>query len=165
MEIVNWNYSGAIIKSIEDLPEGCIGFIYQINNKTNGKFYIGKKNLLSITNPTVSKKKYDEIKAEGGDVVKTKDKSKSTKDRVVWRYKAKSRKTETDWLTYNGSNKELNSDIARGHKVEKIIHKLCFTKSELTLAEAESLFVNKVLYKCESYNGNILAKFFKQVEC
>ena len=30
-------------KEITDLPDDCVGFVYQITNTTNGRMYIGKK--------------------------------------------------------------------------------------------------------------------------
>ena len=37
---MNWQYQG---KDILQLPDDCVGFVYQITNTTNGKMYIGKK--------------------------------------------------------------------------------------------------------------------------
>ena len=35
-----WTYQG---KDITELPEDCVGFVYEITNTTNGRKYIGKK--------------------------------------------------------------------------------------------------------------------------
>ena len=40
MKTVNWTYQG---KTVKDLPEDCVGFVYLITNITNGRMYIGKK--------------------------------------------------------------------------------------------------------------------------
>ena len=37
---MHWQYQG---KDILQLPDDCVGFVYQITNTTNGKMYIGKK--------------------------------------------------------------------------------------------------------------------------
>ena len=160
-----WNWGNYKVGSIEDMPGDPVGFVYRIDNYTNGKFYIGKKSILSITNPEISEKKYRELKAEGEPVMRTKNKAKSTKGKTVWRYKRKQHKTETNWLSYTGSNKDLNRDIKDGHKIAKSILKFCYTKSELTLREVEEQFKQEVLDRCDSYNSNVLGKFFNQIKC
>ena len=42
---MHWTYHG---KDILELPNDCIGFVYQITNTTNGRMYIGKKIDLEI---------------------------------------------------------------------------------------------------------------------
>ena len=37
---MSWIYQE---KPINELPNDCVGFVYQITNTTNGKMYIGKK--------------------------------------------------------------------------------------------------------------------------
>lgn len=162
---MSWYYKGKIISSLKDIPKGVIGFVYKIENNTSGKFYIGKKDLYHITNPEISKKKYDELKIKGEPVRRTKNKSKSRPGKPVWRYKRKDHTTETNWATYTGSNDELNNDIENNHSVEKLILKFCYSKKELTMREVELQFKEEVLDRCDCYNGNILAKFFKQVKC
>lgn len=162
--MVKWIYQGRDIDEI-GVPESAIGFVYIILNKTLGKFYIGKKDMFSKTNPEISKKRYDEYKASGVEVTKTKNKKLSKKGEVVWRYKAKNVVTETNWREYMGSNKELLVDIRAGHEIEKTILEFAFSSSELTYLELEKMIENKVLYDCEAYNSNILGKFFKKVNC
>jgi hypothetical protein len=36
----NWTYQG---NNIAELPEDCVGFVYEITNTINGRMYIGKK--------------------------------------------------------------------------------------------------------------------------
>ena len=38
--VMHWLYQG---KDVNELPEDCVGFVYQITNTTNGRMYIGKK--------------------------------------------------------------------------------------------------------------------------
>lgn len=160
-----WTFNGKEVRSIKDMPKGTIGFIYKIVNETNDRFYIGKKDLYHVTNPEISKKKYDELKAAGEPVTRTKNKAKSKPGKPVWRYKRKNHTKETNWATYNGSNDQLNMDVNAGHSIQKVILKYCSSKKELTMREVEAQFKAEVLDRCDSYNGNILAKFFKQVKC
>ena len=41
MTNTNWFYNS---KEIADLPDDCVGFVYQITNITSGRMYIGRKN-------------------------------------------------------------------------------------------------------------------------
>ena len=42
---MDWVYNGKEVKSIDDLPKDCIGFIYKITNTKTNEYYIGKKNI------------------------------------------------------------------------------------------------------------------------
>ncbi len=159
---MSWYYEG---KGLVSPPENAIGFIYRIDNLSKNKFYIGKKEFQHKTNPEISKKKYESLKKEGVAVTKTKNKNLSTKDKIVWRYKRKNHIVGSDWETYCGSNDVLKADVANGDKIKKTILKFCYSKQELTLKEVEELFKEQVLYLCNSYNANILGKFFKQKKC
>ena len=144
------------------MAEGSIGFIYKLTDE-NGKFYIGKKDFFSITNPEVSFTRWKKAKEEGAQVKKTKNKAKSKPGQVVWRYKLKDQVTETNWKTYHGSG-EIE-EIAKKQKFSREILRFCFTPGELTLREVEEQFKKEVLFRCDCYNGNILGKFFKQIKC
>lgn len=159
---MNWIYEG---KELKDIPEKVVGFIYKIENETTGKFYVGKKAIFHKTNPEISKKKYDELKAAGIPVTKTKNRSLSTKDKVVWRYKQKNKTKESDWQTYNGSNETLIKDIKRGDNITKTVLKFCYTAKELTYRELEQIVKLNCLDVCECYNENLLGKFYKNVKC
>lgn len=150
---------------IKDFPEGCIGFIYRIDNLTNGKFYIGRKDLFHVTNPEISKKRYDEYKSRGIPVTKIKNKKKSRPGKVVWRFKQKEKITETNWKTYKGSNQPLLEDISRGHKIERTILSLCYSKKEMTYRELEQIVKHDCLDRCDCYNGNLLGRIFSFVKC
>lgn len=157
---MNWIYQNKEVKSTEDMPEGVIGFIYQITDLDNGKFYIGKKSLYSVRNVEVSENVYRKLKADGEEVKRTKNKTKSRKGKIVWRYKKTVRKN-TNWKTYTGSNIELNKNIKSGIKYKKEILKYCYTKKQLTFYEMKEQFCNDVLENQDLYyNGNISAKFF-----
>lgn len=157
---MNWTYQNKEVKSTEDMPDGVIGFIYQITDLDNGKFYIGKKSLYSVRNVEVSENVYRKLKAEGEEVKRTKNKTKSTKNKIFWRYK-KTVRANTNWKTYTGSNVELNKNIKSGIKYKKEIIKYCYTKKQLTFYEMKEQFCNDVLENQDLYyNGNISAKFF-----
>lgn len=159
----DWVYKGKRITRIEDVPEGAIGFIYKITDE-NGKFYIGKKALFSITNPEVSYNRWKKAKDEGVPVMRTKNKAKSKRGKVVWRYKLKNQKKETNWKVYNSSNQELVR-LSKRKEFDREILRFCFSKAELTLREVEEQFKKEVLFRCDCYNENILGKFFKQIKC
>ena len=40
MKLVNWTYDN---KVVDELPEDCVGFVYEITNTVSGRKYIGKK--------------------------------------------------------------------------------------------------------------------------
>lgn len=159
----DWEYQGKKVSSIEDVPKGAIGFIYKLTDE-NGKFYVGKKALYSVTNPEVSQARWKKAKDEGIEVTRTKNRAKSGKGKTVWRYKLKNFKKETNWKTYHGSNQEIIK-LAKKQEFSREILRFCFSKSELTLREVEEQFKKEVLFRCDCYNENILGKFFKQVKC
>jgi len=139
-----WNYKGNEVKSLGDLPENAHGFVYLIKNQVTNKFYVGKKNLLSVTNKPLTKKELSELT----------DRRQSKKKQVI---------KESNWMTYWGSNKELLSDLKEHgqDKFEKEILKVCFSKKELTYYEIHYQCVYEVL-SANSYNDNILGKFFRK---
>ena len=73
-----WKYNRKDIKSLEDIPENCIGFVYIITRE-DGTYYVGKKSLYS-------QRKLPPLKGE-------------RKKRQVTK--------ESDWKTYMSSNKEV----------------------------------------------------------
>lgn len=157
-----WIYEGKNIKSIKDIPKGAVGFIYEIEDEY-GKKYIGRKSLGSLRKPEVSKKTYDRLKSEGHPVTRTKNKKKSKPGHPVWRYK-KIVESDTDWLTYTGSNRELNKAIKDGVKITKRILKFCFSKKQLSYYETKFQMCNGVIEENKEnyYNGNVLGKFFEK---
>ena len=87
------------ITSIEQMPKGAIGFVYMIEY-TDGKFYIGKKNLYSTQ--TVKALKSGKRREGTVDVVyKNTGKGYRQAFDVV--------KKESDWLTYQGSHDECKN--------------------------------------------------------
>lgn len=136
-----WIFGHQDIRSIDQIPEGAIGFIYRIVDE-NGREYIGQKSLFSKRKKHFGKKKLAEVT----------DKRRKTYEYVI---------KESDWLSYTGSNKELNANIKDGLKYTKHILQFCFNKKQLTYYETKFL----MLYGCiepgnKSYNENIQGRFY-----
>ena len=122
-------------KTIEELPEECIGFVYLITNIVSGRKYIGKK--LAKFSKTTTR------------VVKLKNGTKKKK-------KIRS-KIDSDWQTYYGSNIELNKDVEElgSENFTREILYYCNSKAECSYIEAREQFARKVLESNEYYNGHI----------
>lgn len=169
---MSWQYEGNEIDSIESIPkefQDSYGFVYNIivsgKHKKTGKVfhgeYIGMKSLGSITYPEVSKKRYDELKEKGEFVKKTKDKAKSKKGKIVWKYKRRSMK-ETNWKVYTGSSKKLNEDIKNGAEITKYILKFCPDISTLRYWEHKMILCTGAMEDERFYNDYTQIKVFKK---
>ena len=124
--VMHWLYQG---KDVNELPEDCVGFVYQITNTTNGRMYIGKK------------------------LAKFKRSRKPLKGR-----KNKRRyKVDSDWQDYYGSSDELTIDIKKLGKeyFKREILFYCNSKAEMSYVEAREQFARKVLESNDYYNGHI----------
>ena len=123
---MTWTYKN---KTITDIPEGIIGFVYLITNITNNRKYIGKK----LTQFKRSKKPL---------------KGRTNKRRYT---------VESDWKDYYGSSDELTADVELlgKDKFKREIMFWCSSKSELSYIEAREQFTHKVLESREWYNGHI----------
>ena len=85
-----WFYKDRVIESIEDMPEGTFGFIYEVHHIPTGRKYIGKKVLeFNRTLPPL--------------------KGTKRKRKVV---------KESDWKTYYGSHKEIK-DLIKENKQDE----------------------------------------------
>jgi len=90
----------------EEVTDDMVGFIYIIQNKTTGKFYIGQKKYWSVTRrPPLKGKK---------------------RKRIV---------KKQNWENYVGSNPQLKEEAKAGHDLEKIILCDCTSKWLLNLVE------------------------------
>ena len=126
MKTVNWTYQG---KTVKDLPEGCVGFVYLITNITNGRMYVGKK---------LAKFKRSRPPLKG-----RKNKRRHT--------------VESDWQDYYGSSDLLTEDVEKLGKAKfkrEILH-LCNSKGECNYLEAKEQFARGVLESDDYYNGHI----------
>lgn len=132
-----WTFRG---KCLEKAPDGYYGFVYCITDD-QGKKYWGKK----AFNHTVRRKL-------------------SQKDRIGTRKRIKVETVDSKWLGYWGSSKMLLDYIATLGSTEgftREVVKLCRDRQSLTYWELVTLIDNKVLFRDDSWNGNILGKFFK----
>lgn len=131
-------------KPLTEIPEGYIGFIYCICRKADKKVYIGKKQFTHRTKSKISKR----------EKIATK-----TKKRV------KITQKDSNWLNYKSSCLPLQQDIKElgQDKFTFTILKLCKDKRELSYEEVKAMFQYNVL-ETNSYNGNILGRFFKQTK-
>ena len=119
-------------KEYNTTPEDYHGFVYIITELDTGKMYVGKK---FFWKP------------------KTRPITKTRKRRVKTR-------AESDWRTYYGSSKEVQTLIeSKGADQFKreILH-LCKTKGECSYLEAKEQFERGVLLKEEYYNEFIGCK-------
>ena len=125
-------------KTIETLPEDCVGFVYMITNNLTGRKYIGKK--LAKFSKTTYK------------VVKLKNGTKKRK-----RIKSK---IDSDWQLYYGSNDQLNRDIAElgSDNFTREILFYCTSKAACSYIEAREQFNHRVLESDDYYNGQIVCR-------
>jgi hypothetical protein len=136
---------GKEYNNIEDF-EGAYGFIYKITHKETGKFYIGKKQLIFKRKKKLGKKELAGIEIKPG---------RRPTSKLV--------ESESDWLTYWGSSKELCEVLKKqGHdKFERVIIQLAYTSKLLTYYEAMYQMKYDVL-QIDSYNHNILGKIHRK---
>ena len=121
--------------TVEALPEDCVGFVYLITNLITGRKYIGKK-LAKFAKTT-----YKVVKLKNGNKKRKKIKSK----------------IDSDWLTYYGSNDELNKDIqtlGQDNFKREILY-YCNSKAQCSYIEAREQFRHQVLESDAYYNGQI----------
>lgn len=141
-----WLYENEVIEKIEDFPENTFGFIYKITNKETGKFYVGKKQLISQTNVKLGKKELALLPTQRG--------KKPTKKLVT---------KESNWKEYWGSNKFLLEDI-------QLLGKDNFTREILVICPSKKLLTYwELAMQCKydvlqenSYNDNLLGKFYRK---
>ena len=142
-EKIHWTWNGKVIDTIEKFPEKSIGFIYCIENLSNGKVYYGRKTCRAMG------KKKRLTKTEK----KLPENSRKTFKYVEHEYKG--------WQDYCGSCEPLLEDIKKGDKYRKTIVKFCETKGQLTAQEIRFI-VCDCITQDNCYNGNILGKIFKK---
>jgi hypothetical protein len=123
---MQWTYKG---NSIEEIPEGYIGFVYLITNLTNNRKYIGKK--------------LAQFK-------KSKPPLKGKKLRRKYT-------VESDWKDYWSSSDNLKADVETLGKEQfsREILYWCTSKAELSYLEAKEQFDRRVLETDDYYNGII----------
>lgn len=142
----NWLYKGQEIVSIEDMPKGTFGFIYEITHIPSGRKYIGKKQLIHVNRVNLGKK----------ELAKLTDR-RASKKKVVRR--------ESNWKEYFGSSKEVALLIESEGADVFFREILTFvpTKKLLTYYETKELFSRGVLEPGSTYiNDNIEARYFRK---
>jgi len=137
---MSWIYKGKIFED-KDIPDGAVGFVYQMSAIINGKAvaYIGKKNFFSNTKKKLAKK-----------AIST--------DKRLKKYKVV---TKSAYQNYYSSNDVLKQAHKDGVVIQRIILKICFSKTELTYQEVRHQFLSGVLEDNLYLNGNILGRFYK----
>ena len=141
-----WLYKDQVINDMSEFPENTYGFIYKITRSSDGKFYVGRKNLYSERTKALTKKELSEHTGKG---------KKPTKKKVV---------SESDWKTYYGSNTNLKADIkGQGKDVFKreILH-LCTHKKQMTYQEIRYQILEGCLESDNCYVDNVLGKFWRK---
>jgi hypothetical protein len=129
---MTWTYQGQVV---EELPEDCVGFVYNITNLITGRQYIGKK-LAKFSKTT-----YKTVKLKNGTKKKKKIRSK----------------IDSDWQEYYGSSPNLTADIntlGKDNFSREILY-YCKSKAETSYIEAREQFDRKVLESDDYYNGII----------
>lgn len=129
---MGWLYEQKEINSLDDVPEGAVGFVYKITNTKTGEYYIGKKNFFSKrTLPPL--------------------KGKKRKRRVT---------REMKWQTYRSSNDDVKE--WEEEDIELEILRFCQTKKGMTYYEMKQQILHDVLADDKSMNGTILGKFWRK---
>ena len=127
---MTWHYAGNIFEPDDDLLKEYHGFVYEIEELSTGKKYIGKKFFWS---------------SKILPVTKTRKRRKKTL-------------VESDWRKYYGSNKELKEKVGDGSDYVRTILRLCHTKGQCSYYEAKYQFENDVLLRDDYYNEFIGCK-------
>jgi hypothetical protein len=132
---MDWSYKGKKIDSTDDMPEGAVGFVYEVTYLPLKKKYIGKK-ILEV------KRKLPPLKG------------KKRVRRVT---------KESDWKNYFGSNDEIKKLLQENkhESFKREILEFAYSRVQLTYIETKYQFERKVLEREDYYNSNILGKFYR----
>lgn len=66
--------------------------------------------------------------------------------------KKKKTRVSSDWITYTGSNDQLNEDIKNGDQIKKQILYLCSSKGWMSYMETKEILVRDCLLSDKYYN-------------
>lgn len=134
-----WLYNEIEFNPAEHNIESFVGFVYLITDLSNNKKYVGKKHLWST-------RKLPPLKGQ---------KRRRTK------------KTESNWRDYFGSNEEVKLLVENEGKdrFKREILRLCKSKGEMTYFEMKEQIDREVLFRDDYYNefigGKIHSKHLK----
>lgn len=82
-----------------------------------------------------------------------------TKSKTFQKNKKKKRtRVASDWITYTGSNDQLNEDIQSGHSISKEILHLCESKGWCTYLETKEILSRDCLISDLYYNHWVSCK-------
>ena len=85
-----------------------------------------------------------------------------TKSKTYQKNKKKKRmRVSSDWMTYTGSNDQLNEDVKNGDEVKKEILHLCRSKGWCTYLETKEIIVRDSLLDDKYYNNWFSARIRK----
>lgn len=132
--------------NIEDF-ENAFGFIYRIEHIETGKFYIGKKQLITNRKKKLGKKELALIEIKPG---------RRPTSKIVT--------AESDWREYWGSSKELTAEIKKQglDKFKRVIIQLAYNSKQLTYFETQYQFSYNVLQRDDCWNNSVLGKFHRR---
>lgn len=118
----------------EDIPSDVIGFVYLIENLTNGKKYIGQKKFIRSIKRV----------------------SKKTK-------KAKRVIKTSDWRNYFGSNLDLQNDVETlgADNFKRTIIHLCTSKGWMNYLELKEQVMADALIRDDYYNSYVGGKIHR----
>ena len=138
---MEWTHKNKKVTSVDYFPTNTVGFVYKITNLDTGKFYIGKKILFNQRKTVISKRE---------------------KLATATRKKFKKVIKESNWMDYYGSSVDLKADITKlgKQKFKREIIEFAFSKKYLGYAEMKHQILYNVL-EIDSYNGNILSRYFR----
>lgn len=142
----NWKYNNNEIVDINQFPEKSYAFVYKITRISDGKFYIGKKNLYFERSKLLTKKELEEHTGKG---------KKPKKKKVI---------TESDWKKYFGSEPTLKEDVkSLGPEAftREILH-VCTHKKQTTYQELRYQILNGCLESQNCYNSQLLGKIWRK---
>ena len=66
--------------------------------------------------------------------------------------KKKKTRVSSDWISYTGSNEQLNEDISKGDVIKKEILYLCKSKGEMSVIETYEIIIRNALVLESYYN-------------
>ena len=75
--------------------------------------------------------------------------------------KKKKTRVSSDWISYTGSNEQLNIDIKNGDQIRKEIIHLCKSKGFMSYLETKEILVRDCLLSDNFYNTWISARIRK----
>lgn len=149
-----WLYKKQKIDSIDDMPKGTYGFIYEVIHTKTKQKYIGKKVLYFERNKRLGKRALAALKEERA--------KKGMKGRTPLKQKVI---TESDWKDYYGSHLKIKELLKQDgpEAFSRNILQYVSNKKQLTYFECKYLFINEVLDSRNNYiNDNILGKFYRK---